>query len=120
MPATCRRRPWRAWPMETSATLQRRPGALRRAPLRLSFWPGPDRSPTPRHRPLRGIRSLAFQDPRFQPLRAYYTICVKELHSDCFYDGHCEPVEEVAATIDQSAGFVADAERLAAEAEESR
>ena len=67
-----------------------------------------------------GIRSLAFQDPRFQPLRAYYTICVKELHSDCFYDGHCEPVEEVAATIDQSAGFVADAERLAAEAEESR
>ena len=45
-----------------------------------------------------GIRSLAFQDPRFQPLRAYYTICVKELHSDCFYDGHCEPVEEVAAT----------------------
>ena len=67
-----------------------------------------------------GIRSLAFQDPRFQPLRAYYTICVKELHSDCFYDGHCEPVEEVAATIDQSAGFVADAECLAAEAEESR
>ena len=67
-----------------------------------------------------GIRSLAFRDPRFQPLRAYYTICVKELHSDCFYDGHCEPVEEVAATIDESAGFVADAERLAAEAEESR
>ena len=62
-----------------------------------------------------GLRALAFRDPRFQPLRAYYSICVKELHSDCFYDGQCEPVEEVAATIDQSAGFVADAERLGGE-----
>ena len=42
-------------------------------------------------------RSPAFQDPRFQPLRTYYTICVKDHHSDCFYDGHCEPAEEVAA-----------------------
>ena len=60
-------------------------------------------------------RPLAFEDPHLQPLRAYYTICVKGLHSDCFYDGHCEPVEEAAATIDQSAGFVGDSERLAAE-----
>ena len=62
-----------------------------------------------------GLQALAFRDPRFQPLRAYYSIYVKELHSDCFYDVHCEPVEEAAATIDQSAGFAADAERLAAE-----
>ena len=66
-----------------------------------------------------GIRTLAFHDPRFQPLRAYYTICVKELHSDCFYDGHCEPVEELAATIDQGADFVTDAERLASEVKEA-
>ena len=63
-----------------------------------------------------GLRTLAYKDERFVPLRFYFNTCVKELHVDCFYDGHCEPVEEMAATIEQSARYLADAERLAAEA----
>ena len=62
-----------------------------------------------------GLRTLAYNDERFVPLRFYFNACVKELHVDCFYDGHCEPVEEMAATIEQSARYLADAERLAAE-----
>ncbi len=60
-----------------------------------------------------GLRTLAYHDKRFEPLRSYFNTCVKELHVDCFYDGHCEPVEEIAATIQHSAQYLADAERLA-------
>ena len=62
-----------------------------------------------------GLRTLAYHNPRFAPLRAYFNTCVKELHVDCFYDNHCEPVEEMAATIEQSSQYLADAERLAEE-----
>ena len=62
-----------------------------------------------------GLRTLAYNDPRFAPLRAYFNICVRELHVDCFYDGHCEPEEEMAATIAESAGYLAEAEALAGE-----
>ena len=60
-----------------------------------------------------GIRRLAHDNPELQPLRVYFSLCAKELHSDCFYDGHCEPVEETAATIRQCAQFIEDARQSA-------
>ena len=62
-----------------------------------------------------GLRSLAFKDPGFQPLRAHYSISVKDLHSDCFYDGHCEPAEELAVIIKEGEKYIADAWRLVEE-----
>lgn len=60
-----------------------------------------------------GLRALAFQDARFQRLRSFYNTCVKELHSDCFYDGHCEPAGQLAETIRETGQYIGDAEGLA-------
>ena len=59
-----------------------------------------------------GLRSLAREDERFQSLRTRYAICISELHSGCFYDGHCEPEEMISATIRETAQYIEDAERL--------
>ena len=59
-----------------------------------------------------GLRRLAHEDGRYQLLRNHYNACVKELHVDCFYDGHCEPVEDVAATIRDTGHFIDQAEEL--------
>ena len=60
-----------------------------------------------------GIRRLAHDNPDLQPLRVYFSLCAKELHSDCFYDGHCEPVEETAITVRRCAQFLQDVRRAA-------
>ncbi len=60
-----------------------------------------------------GLRALAFQDARFQRLRSFYNTCVKELHSDCFYDGHCELAGQLAETIRETGQYIGDAEGLA-------
>ena len=59
-----------------------------------------------------GLRRMAHEDERFQPLRNHFNACVKELHVDCFYDGHCEPEEDVAVTIRNSGQFIDRAESL--------
>jgi hypothetical protein len=59
-----------------------------------------------------GLRHLAHNDSRFQVLRSHYNACVKELHVDCFYDGHCEPVEDVATTIRETSQYIDQAETL--------
>ena len=60
-----------------------------------------------------GIRSLARQSPELQSLRARYAIRISELHSDCFYDSDCEPEDEMAYTVRETAGFIRDAEAAA-------
>ena len=60
-----------------------------------------------------GLRRLAHEDGRFQPLRNHFNACVKELHVDCFYDGHCEPEEDVAGTIRETGGYIERVEELA-------
>ena len=59
-----------------------------------------------------GLRRLAHEDERFQSLRNHFNACVKELHVDCFYDGHCEPEEDVATTIRNTGQFIDQAESL--------
>ena len=61
-----------------------------------------------------GLRRLAHYDHRFQTLRHHFNACVKELHVDCFYDGHCEPEEDVASTIRNTSQFIDQAVALSA------
>ena len=65
-----------------------------------------------------GIRRLAYQHADARHLRIHFNACAKELHSECFYDGQCEPVETVLERIEETAQYIADAERLAMEAGE--
>ena len=59
-----------------------------------------------------GLRRLSHDDFRFRGLRNHYNACVKELHVDCFYDGHCEPEEDVATTIRETGHYIDQAEEL--------
>ena len=59
-----------------------------------------------------GLRSLARGNERFQSLRTRYAICISELHSACFYDGHCELEDVISATIRDTSQYIEDAESL--------
>ena len=61
-----------------------------------------------------GLRSLAHADDRFRPLRNHYNACVTDLHTDCFYNGHCDPEELIIEIIQETGRYIEDAERLAA------
>ena len=60
-----------------------------------------------------GLRVLARNDERFQSLRAHYNTCIAELHSGCFYDGHCEPADLIGQTIQETSRYIDEAESLA-------
>lgn len=62
-----------------------------------------------------GLRVLARNDERFRPLRQRYAICISELHSGCFYDGHCEPEDLIAEVVRETAQYIQDAGALAEE-----
>ena len=62
----------------------------------------------------RELRFLARSDDRFRSLRTRYNTCIKELHDDCFYDGHCEPEELVVELVQSASDYIRDAEDLAA------
>lgn len=61
----------------------------------------------------RELRFLAQSDSRLQSLRTRYNTCIKELHDDCFYDGHCEPEELVVELVHSTSNYIQDAEDLA-------
>ena len=60
-----------------------------------------------------GIRALGQQSGELAFLRTRFGEVARFLHGDCFYNGHCEPEDYVAALIRETAGYVEDAERLA-------
>ena len=59
------------------------------------------------------LRFLERDDSRISPLRRHYNACVQELHSDCFYNGHCEPEELIVRLIRDTLNYVESAESLA-------
>ena len=61
----------------------------------------------------RGLAALATEDQAFRLLRRRYHSRQSLLHGDCFYLGICEPADEVARRIRQTADYISDAERLA-------
>ena len=46
---------------------------------------------------------LAQRHDEVKPLRNHYSVCARELHSNCFYNGQCEPVENIAERIEDTA-----------------
>ena len=61
----------------------------------------------------RELRFMAQSDSRFRSLRTRYNTCIKELHDDCFYDGHCEPEALVIELVHNTSDYIQDAENLA-------
>ncbi len=61
---------------------------------------------------MRQIRVLRNTDPSLETLRLLYTSRQSLLHGRCFYDGRCDPVEDVIRDIRQTLDYIQDAERL--------
>ena len=64
-------------------------------------------------RTLRALRLLRRDAPDLEPLLYRYTHRGNVLHGRCFYDGNCDPEEETAWDIRETAGFIRDAEAAA-------
>ena len=62
----------------------------------------------------RELSSLATADQAVRPLRRRYYSRQAELHGACFYDGICEPVDEVERRIRETAAYIDDAAALVA------
>ena len=60
-----------------------------------------------------GLRALAERDPAVRSLVGRYYSRQGSLHGECFYMGLCEPLEGTERRIRETAGYIADAERLA-------
>ena len=59
-----------------------------------------------------GIRALGQQGDALASLRVRFGNVAHYLHSDCFYDDHCEPEDFVADLIRSTFDYVRDAENL--------
>lgn len=62
---------------------------------------------------MEGIRRLRKDNPAMEPLRLQYAAKQTYLHGACFYDGDCEPVEDIVAEIRQTSAYIALAEEFA-------
>ena len=62
---------------------------------------------------MRGIRSLRRTDPTLEEMRVRYGHRQSFLHGACFYDGICEPEEDLIADIRETIEYLRDAERMA-------
>ncbi len=69
----------------------------------------PPKSPNP----TRGLRKLAASEPDLRTLEDQYASRRDFLHGDCFYSGDCEPVEDTARLIRETADYIGQARRLA-------
>ena len=65
-------------------------------------------------RTIRAIRGLRRQDPALYPLSVQYSDRQNVLHGRCFYDGMCEPEDELELDIRRTSDYIRDAENLAA------
>ena len=63
----------------------------------------------------RELNRLAVHDPRIGRLADRYHIVRDALHGDCFYLGFCEPVERTERLIRETADYIDEAERVAAD-----
>ena len=61
----------------------------------------------------RGLRKLAASEPDLRTLEDQYASRRDFLHGDCFYSGDCEPVEDTARLIRETADYIGRARRLA-------
>jgi hypothetical protein len=71
------------------------------------------RDPRTAGQTVRALRSMGRVDERLQPLVLIYGARAQYLHSDCFYDGNCEPQEATEADIRETADYIRQAQELA-------
>lgn len=60
-----------------------------------------------------GLRALARENEAVRVLQDHYANTVRFLHHDCFYNGHCEPLDDTERLIRETAQFIENAEALA-------
>jgi len=60
-----------------------------------------------------GLRRLASQERRLDSLVARYYTRIGSLHGECFYDGICEPQDDIERRIRETADYIRDAQELA-------
>jgi hypothetical protein len=56
---------------------------------------------------------LSNTSPAFDVFQGQYNTRSALLHVNCFYDGNCEPEQEMTALIAATSTYIRDAERLA-------
>ena len=61
----------------------------------------------------RSIRGMRRENADMESLATRYSQRMQDLHGACFYDGVCEPEEEIIRDIHATADYIRDAERLA-------
>ena len=64
----------------------------------------------------RALLRLSAQDPAFDAFQGQYNTRSALLHVNCFYDGNCEPVEEMASLIRATISYIQTAEELSSRA----
>ena len=62
----------------------------------------------------RALRTMAAAEPAIRDLRNRYFTRQAVLHGDCFYTGHCDPLEDTELLIRETADYIEQARRLAA------
>ena len=61
----------------------------------------------------RWLRALSRQDSRITPMVRRFESRAHFLHGTCFYDGMCEPPEDVEDDVRETSVYIRDAEELA-------
>ena len=61
----------------------------------------------------RKLSELSGQSEDIAALRPHYSDRIHYLHGLCFYNGMCEPSDQVERMIRETAGFIRETERLA-------
>jgi hypothetical protein len=61
----------------------------------------------------RALLRLSNTSPAFDVFQGQYNTRSALLHVNCFYDGNCEPEQEMTALIAATSTYIRDAERLA-------
>ena len=60
-----------------------------------------------------GLRAIGRESDAARSLQGRFGINARYLHHDCFYNNHCEPVDDTERLIRETAQYIADAEALA-------
>ena len=60
-----------------------------------------------------GLRGLGRENVTARSLQERFGFSARYLHHDCFYNNHCEPLDDTARLIREVAQYITDAEALA-------
>ena len=59
-----------------------------------------------------GLRALGRENEGARSLQERFGFNARYLHHDCFYNGHCEPLDDTERLIREVTQYIADAEAL--------